>query len=304
MRIIVQQKTGGPETLAIAEMPTPIPGKGEVLVKVAAAGINPIDVFVSRGQARLLGDPPFTVGWDIAGTVMALGDGVSQFEVGDRVFGMPRFPKQAAAYAEYAVAPADELAVVPDELDDIHAGALPLAGLTAFQALVEHAAVQPGERVLIYAAAGGVGHLAVQIAKARGAEVTASASAAKHDFLALIGADHVADFVVDAPGTYDVVFEIVGGDHMLTALAMLKPGGRLISIKGLEEKIAEAARAQGKTATGMLVHPDGDGMRALASLVADGALKAHVARTFPLAEAGAAQAFLDTKPIGKIVLTM
>jgi NADPH:quinone reductase-like Zn-dependent oxidoreductase len=304
MRIIVQEKTGGPETLAIAERPTPVPGRGEVLIKVAAAGINPIDVFVSRGQAQLLGDPPFTVGWDIAGTVTALGGEVTQFAVGDRVFGMPRFPGGAAAYAEYAVAPADELARVPQGLDDIHAGALPLAGLTAWQALVEHTAVEPGERILIYAAAGGVGHLAVQIAKARGAEVTASASAGKHDFLASIGADHIAGHVVDGPGSYDVVFEIVGGDHMLTALAMLKPGGRLISIKGLEEKIAEAARAQGKSATGMLVHPDGDGMKALAGLIVDGALEVHVARTFPLAEAGAAQTFLDTRPIGKIVLTM
>ena len=176
MRIIVQDKTGGPETLILQERPDPVPAAGEVLVRVMAAGINPIDVATSRGGAKLLGDPPFTVGWDIAGRVMALGKGVTGFAVGDRVFGMPRFPEQAAGYADHVAAPAGELAPTPDSLDDDHAAALPLAGLTAWQALVDAAAVQPGEKVLIYAAAGGVGHLAVQIAKALGAEVTASAS--------------------------------------------------------------------------------------------------------------------------------
>ena len=139
-------------------------------MRVAAAGVNPVDWKV-RARGGFLGEPPFTVGWDVAGTVEQLGGGVTRFAVGDRVFGMPRFPKAAGAYAEYVTSPSRQLARTPEGLSDVEAAALPLAGLTAWQALVETADVQPGQRVLVLGAAGGVGHLAVQIAKARGAHV-------------------------------------------------------------------------------------------------------------------------------------
>ena len=193
MRSITQATLGGPDVLEVAEVPRPEPFPTEVLVRVAAAGVNPVDWKV-RTRGGFLGEPPFTVGWDVAGVVEALGGGVTRFAVGDRVFGMPRFPREAAAYAEYVTSPSRQLARTPDGMSDVEAGGLPLAGLTAWQALVETADVQPGQRVLILAAAGGVGHLAVQIAKARGAHVIGTASAGKHAFLREIGADETIDY--------------------------------------------------------------------------------------------------------------
>jgi NADPH:quinone reductase-like Zn-dependent oxidoreductase len=171
MRAIVQSSFGDPSVLELAEVQRPEPAGTEVLVRVLAAGVNPVD-WKTRGGRGPLREPPFTVGWDIAGEVVALGQGVTRFAVGDRVFGMPRFPREAGGYAEYVTAPSRQLARTPDGLSDVEAGALPLAALTAWQALVDTAAVKPGDRVLVQAAAGGVGHLAVQIAKSRGAYVS------------------------------------------------------------------------------------------------------------------------------------
>ena len=151
MRTITQKTAGGPEVLVIAEVADPTPGHGEVLVRVSAAGINPVDAAVRGGYYPLLGNPPFTVGWDISGTVEAVGSGVSELAVGDAVFGMPRFPGQAAAYAEKIVAPASELARKPASLDYVQAGALPLAGLTAWQGLVTVGGLKKGQRALIHA---------------------------------------------------------------------------------------------------------------------------------------------------------
>ncbi len=182
MRAISQATLGGPEVLELVEMPRPDPAPTEVLVRVTAAGVNPVDWKVRAGGG-FLGEPPFTVGWDVAGVVEELGRGVTRFQAGDRVFGMPRFPKEAAAYAEYVTSPSRQLARTPESIGDVEAAALPLAGLTAWQALVETADVQPGQRVLILGAAGGVGHLGVQIAKARGAHVIGTARSGKHAFL-------------------------------------------------------------------------------------------------------------------------
>ncbi|TIW22506.1 MAG: NADP-dependent oxidoreductase, partial [Mesorhizobium sp.] len=171
MRAVIRTSVGGPEVLFVAEQPDPAPRPGEVLVRIKAAGINPVDGAVRGGFYPLLGEPPFTLGWDISGTIAALGAGVTEFKVGDDVFGMPQFPKKAGAYAELATAPVGEIAAKPAAIDHAHAAALPLAGLTAWQGLVRHGGLQTGQRVLIHAGAGGVGHLAVQIAKARGAYV-------------------------------------------------------------------------------------------------------------------------------------
>jgi NADPH:quinone reductase-like Zn-dependent oxidoreductase len=309
MRAIRQQTLGGPEVLELVEVPRPEPGPTEVLVRVTAAGVNPVDWKV-RARGGLLGAPPFTVGWDVAGVVEAVGFGVTRFIAGDRVFGMPRFPREAAAYAEYVTSPSRQLARIPDGLGDIEAAGLPLAGLTAWQTLVETADVQPGQRVLILAAAGGVGHLAVQIAKARGTYVIGTASSAKHPFLTELGADEAIDYTSEAVeervSDVDVVLDLVGNESSARALATLRDGGIFIAVPSgtgvqpLRDLAGDRVRV-----TGILVEPDRVGMEAIAELVITGALRAHVSRTFPLAQAARAHELGETgRTQGKLVLTV
>src|SRR5689334_3355807 len=184
MRAIQQNEWGGLDRLKLVEVSRPSPLPTEVLVKVKAAGINPVDVYTAQGKAYMRAlSLPYIPGWDVAGIVEQVGYGTTRFKVGDEVFGMPWFPRAANAYAEYLVAPARHLALKPKQLSYEQAAALPLAGLTAWEMLVDIAKVERGDRVLINGAGGGVGHLAVQIAKARGAHVVAVASGAKHGFL-------------------------------------------------------------------------------------------------------------------------
>src|SRR4051795_6640962 len=200
MKAIVMRAHGGSDVLELQEIARPEPAPTEVLVRVAAAGLNPVDWKVREEPwlPDLMGEPPLILGWDVAGTVEAVGYGVTRFAPGDRVFGMPWFPRLAQAYAEYVTAPSRHFARTPDALDDEHAGGLPLAGLTAWQALVDTAGVGDGDRVLIHAAAGGVGHLAVQIAKARGAPLIGPARAEKHDSLRELGVDEPIDYTAGA----------------------------------------------------------------------------------------------------------
>jgi NADPH:quinone reductase-like Zn-dependent oxidoreductase len=307
MRIIRQETLGGPEVLDLVDAPRPEPAPTEVLVRVSAAGVNPVDWKV-RTRGGLLGEPPFTVGWDVAGVVEAVGGGVTRFEPGARVFGMPRFPGEAAAYAEYVTSPSRQLALVPDALSDVEAGALPLAGLTAWQALVETAAVGPGSRVLVLAAAGGVGHLAVQIARARGAWVVGTARAAKHAFLAGLGADDAIDYtsesVAERARGVDVVLDLVGGEEGLEALPALRDGGFFVTVvAGSNLEPVRAAAAGRVRVAGMLVEPDRAGLEALAALVAEGSLRPHVAQTFPLEQAARAHEVGEQgRTQGKLVL--
>ncbi|MER9302007.1 NADP-dependent oxidoreductase [Mesorhizobium sp. M0293] len=307
MRAAIQNSVGGPDVLFVTDQPNPTPKAGEVLVRVKAAGINPVDGAVRAGYYPLLGEPPFTLGWDISGTVEALGAGVSSLRVGDEVFGMPRFPKQAAAYAELAAVPADEIALKPKGADHIQAGALPLAGLTAWQGLVRHGRLKSGQRVLVHAGAGGVGHLAVQIAKARGAYVIATASPQKLDFVRKLGADEVIDYTkgdfTDHVRDIDLVLDPMGGDHAERSLKVLKRGGVLVSLLDVNDDTRVQASARDIRVERMSVVPDREGLLELAQLIDAKKLAVHVARTFPLDQAGAAHAFLATKPIGKVALT-
>lgn len=307
MRAVIQNSVGGPDVLVIANQPDPTPKAGEVRVRVKAAGINPVDGSVRAGFYPLLGEPPFILGWDISGTIGALGAGVTGFKVGDEVFGMPRFPKQAAAYAELAAVPADEIALKPKGADHIEAGALPLAGLTAWQGLVRHGGLKSGQRVLIHAAAGGVGHLAVQIAKARGAYVIATASPQKLDFVRSLGADEVLDYTkgdfADTVGDIDLVLEPIGGDHADRSLKVVRNGGVLVSLLNVNDATRSQASARDIRVERMSVVPDRQGLLELARLIDAKKLAVHVAKSFPLEQASAAHAFLATKPIGKVVLT-
>jgi NADPH:quinone reductase-like Zn-dependent oxidoreductase len=304
MKIIIQTETGGPEVLQLADRADPLPAAHDVLVRVSAAGINPVDAAVRAGYFPLLGKPPFTVGWDIAGTIAAIGADVTSFSVGDRVFGMPRFPREVAAYAELVTAPADELAATPADWSDAEAGAVPLVGLTAWQALATVAGLKAGQRVLIHGGAGGVGHLAVQIAKAMGAHVTATASATKLDAARRFGADEVLDYAREHPtdDSFDVVLDPQAGTQAELSVRLAKAGGVVACLLDASAAAQAQAKSKGVRLERIGVKPDGAGLRALAALAKQGQLTPVVAKTFPLAEAGAAHAFLETRPIGKVVI--
>jgi NADPH:quinone reductase-like Zn-dependent oxidoreductase len=308
MRAIQQEILGGPEVLREVTVPRPEPGPTQILVRVHAAGVNPTD-WGHRSHQIFLGPPPFTLGWDVSGVVEAVGFGVTIFQPGDEVFGMLPYPHGVGSHAEYAVAPARSFAAKPANIDHVQAGALPLVSLTAWQALVDTAPVAPGQRVLVHAAAGGVGHVAVQVAKARGAYVIGTASAANHDLVKSLGADemidyHTSDFA-EVVRDIDVVVDPVSGDYPLRSLRTLRPGGRLVCLLPCPaEAQAEAARL-GLSAKTMLVEADHTGMTSIADLVTQGLLRPVIAATFPLAAAAKAHERGDTRHVaGKLVLTM
>ncbi|MEU1503735.1 NADP-dependent oxidoreductase [Kitasatospora sp. NPDC005748] len=307
MRAVTQQSFGGPEVLETVEIDRPTPLGGEVLVRVHASGVNPVDVAVRSGAYPLLGEPPFGVGWDISGVVEEAGPG-ARFKAGDEVYGMPFFPRAATGYAEYIAVPSRQVARKPATIDHVHAAALPLAALTAWQGLVDAAGVTEGQRVLIHRAAGGVGHFAVQIAKARGAHVVALASEAKHAFVRGLGADEVIDYrttdYTEAVRDVDVVFDSSSeGDR---ALAVLRPGGTLVSImEHWNQELAARIEAAGRHFAGISVEPDYASLEAIAALVDAGRVRPHVSETFPLDEAAKAHELVGSGRVqGKVVLTV
>jgi NADPH:quinone reductase-like Zn-dependent oxidoreductase len=303
---------GGPEVLSLADVPCPEPISTELLVEVHAAGVNPVDWKTRRGRgvSKWAGDPPFGLGWDVAGVVAETGFGVTTFAPGDRVFGMPWFPREAGAYAEFVTAPSRQFAHLPDGLSFTEAAALPLASLTAWQALVDTARVEAGTSVLIHGASGGVGHLAVQIAKARGAHVIATGRALNHDFLRSLGADECVDReavpIQDAADGVDVLLDLVGRDETLAELDSIRDGGLLLAIPNgaSDEARAEADRRAIRVAE-LLVEPDGHGLGEIAALVEGGRLNVTLERTFPLEEAAQAHELLESGGHrGKLVLTV
>ena len=304
MRAVSQDELGGPEVLKLVTVPTPAPSISEVLIRVHAAGVNPIDG-AQRQTGAFVGQPPFVLGWDVSGSVEAVGPGVTLYKPGDEVFGLLPFPQGHGAYAEYAVGPTRAFVRKPERLDHVQAAAMPMVGLTAWQALVDTAGLAEGSRVLIDAAAGGIGHLAVQIAKARGAHVTALASAANLDFVRSLGADEVIDYhatdFTEAVRDQDVVLDIVGGDYPARALDVLRPGGILVSTQPSSvASVAEAAPARDIHVAGVIVEADEVGMSALADLAATGQLVPTIAATFPLEEAPAASAMADLAATGQL----
>ncbi|MFI9308713.1 NADP-dependent oxidoreductase [Streptomyces triculaminicus] len=307
MRAVIQKSFGGPEVLEVVETDRPTPLGGEVLVRVHASGVNPVDVAVRSGAYPLLGEPPFGVGWDISGVVEEAGPG-ARFKPGDEVFGMPFFPRAATGYAEYVAVPSRQVARKPATLDHVHAAAVPLAALTAWQGLVDAAGLAEGQRVLVHRAAGGVGHFAVQIAKARGAHVIAMASAPKHDFVRSLGADEVIDYrttdFTEAVKDVDVVFD--SSSEGVRSLAVLRPGGTLVSImEHWNQELAARVEAAGRRFAGVSVEPDYASLEAIAALVDAGRVRPHVAATFPLAEAAKAHEMVESgRTQGKIVLTV
>ncbi|KAB8144514.1 NADP-dependent oxidoreductase [Chloroflexia bacterium SDU3-3] len=299
---------GGPEELRLEQAERPTPGAGEVLVKVEAAGINPVDIKTRAGGgvAGMLPESPFplTVGWDVAGVVSEVGAGVTALKPGDAVYGMVNFPKAGGGYAEYVVAPAAELGIRPASLSAEEAAALPLVALTAWQVL-DFAQVQPGQRVLIHAAAGGVGHVAVQLAKARGAFVVGTASARNQAFARELGVDEFVDYTA-APfeqqiAPVDVVFDAVGGEVLARSYAVLKPHGSLVSIVAAPP--ADLAAAHQGISRQLLVHAEPSHLAAISALVDAGRLRVVVEQVLPLAQAAEAHRVSQAGRVrGKLVL--
>ncbi len=296
MRAITQNRFGGPDVLEVVEVPRPTPGPGEVLIRVAATSVNPADWKLRSGEVTPLGDPPFTLGFDVSGTVVEAAADVTELRAGDQVFGL--FLTRFGAYAQYVAVPANLLAIRPPELDDVRAAALPTAGLTAWQALAD---LRAGQRILIHAAAGGVGHLAVQIAKARGAYVIGTARTDNHEFLQSLGADELIDYTVvdfaEAAGEVDVVLDLIGGDYGQRSLRTLRADGRHIDTQGSD--------AEGDPRyVRFYVTPSGTDADELGTLAAQGKLRVDIARVMSLADIAEAHKLSESGHVrGKIVLT-
>jgi NADPH:quinone reductase len=308
MKAAVIHQFGGPEVLKLEQVAHPKAGVNEVLVRVYAAGVNPIDYLTRMGSgvAGEFKEFPAILGWDIAGVVEEVGLGVARFKVGDAVYGMPNFPKPAGAYAEYAVAPAGELVRKPESLSFEEAAALPLTALTAWRAL-EAMNLQPGQTLLIHAAAGGVGHLAVQLAKARGLRVIGTASKANEALVKDLGADEFVDYSAGpfeaAVGKVDAVLDCVGSEVLERSYAVVKPGGWLVTMVGLPSQ--ERAKELGIHAWRVYVNPSGEELNCMNHLVETGQLRPSIGATFPLADVPEAHRLSETGHVrGKLVLTI
>ncbi|MCZ2527684.1 zinc-binding dehydrogenase [Streptomyces sp. SCUT-3] len=309
MRAMVLDGFGGPEVLRPAEVPAPeAVAPTDVVVRVQAAGINPIDLKTRAGggvAALLPADGPKILGWDVAGVVESVGRGVTRFAPGDPVFGMPWFPRPAGAYAEYVAAPSRQFAALPPNVSAADAASVPLAALTARQAL-SLAAVGPGSQVLVHGAAGGVGYLAVQLAVALGARVVATARGEDAALLRELGAERVLDYRGEpfekALGpTLDAVIDLHGADgYPQRSLEVLRDGGTLVVVPSVAPRPEPERDVR---VTGVMVEPDRADLEAVAALIASGAVRVRGARTFPLREAAEAHRALESGEVrGKAVL--
>ena len=313
MKAIVLTEAGSPDNLKLQNVDKPQPKEDEVLINVKAISINPVDVKTRKGGALLEGlqkDPPVILGWDVAGDVTAVGSGVKKFKEGDRVFGMINFPGAGRAYAEYATAPEAHLAHIPENVHYEEAAATTLAALTAWQVLVHQAKIVAGKRVLVHAAAGGVGHFAVQIAKHFGAWVAGTASAANHAFLKSLGVDQPIDYTrEDFSQTLkdiDVVLDPIGGETTVKSLQAMRRGGTLVSIVGgVKEAVLSLSKEKAATVKNYLVHSSGEDMEQLAALLKDGKLKPAVSQRYAFEQMPEAHRQIEAgKTKGKIVVNV
>jgi len=299
---------GKKEVLKTAtDAPKPQPQAGQVLVEVYAAGVNPFDWKVREGLARQMAEVPFpaTLGGDFAGKVAELGEGVSGFNVGDEVYGQAGALSGLGSYAEFTPAKAESVAYKPKSVDFITAAALPLAGVSALQALIDHANVQSGQKVLIHGGAGGIGSLAVQLAKHLGAYVAATAAVEDSDFVKDLGADEVIDYKNQAFETlltdYDVVYDTIGGETFTKSYQILKPGGKIVSMT--EQPNEELDKKFNVSSISQFSQVTTERLNKLAELVDSGIIKAQVDKVFSLDEAAEALAYIqDGKHHGKVVI--
>lgn len=307
MKAVKIDSYGGPEVVRYEDVPRPEPAPGEVLVRVHAAGVNPVD-WKTRGgggMASKIGERfPLVLGWDVSGTVDEVGPGVDGVAAGDEVFGLLRFPQPGQTYAEYVAAPADELAPKPRRLTHAEAAALPLAALTAWQALFEAGGLESGQTALVHAAAGGVGHVAVQLARWKGARVVGTCSSANVEFVRSLGAepvDYTEARFEDHARDVDVVLVAVDDDVIDRSFDVVRPGGTLVSIRA--EPSPERAEQLGVRAERILVRPDGAQLGRISALAEAGHLRPHLAGELPLHEVNQAFERSESGHVrGKLVL--
>ncbi len=306
MKAVRIHEYGGPEVLRYEDAPRPEPAAGDVLVKVHAAGVNPVDWKIRAGYLKgfINYKLPLILGWDVSGVVEAVGSGVTSWKRGDEVYSRPDISRDGA-YAEYISVKASELAHKPKTIDHAKAAAIPLAALTAWQALFDAGGLQAGQRVLIHAAAGGVGTFAVQLAKWKGAHVIGTASEKNHAFLRELGASELIDYnktrFEDVAREVDVVLDAMAGETRDRSWKTLKKGGILVTILG--QPSAEDAAKHGVRGAGVFVQPNQAELEEMGRLVDSGKLKPIIEAVLPLQEAHKAHemnATLHTR--GKIVL--
>lgn len=313
MKGIILKDQGGVENFSIEELDIPQPQPNEVLIKVHAISINPVDSKTRKGgalYASLKQTPPVILGWDISGVVTETGQNVKDFKPGDAVFGMVNFPGHGKAYAEYVTTPADQLALKPINISHAEAAATTLAALTAWQVLVHEAKIKKGQHLLMHAAAGGVGHFAVQIAKHFGAVVTGTASSANKAFVTDLGVDHFIDYTTQNFETelkgIDIVFDPIGGETTAKSLNVLNEGGTLVSIVGgVKDYLSPTVGEKKINAKNYLVHSSGEDMKRLAELLQQGILKPHISHQFSFQEMAKAHQQIETgKTRGKIIVNV
>jgi NADPH:quinone reductase-like Zn-dependent oxidoreductase len=333
MRAYVLEHYGGPEGSRLMDVPAPTPGPHDILVDVRAAGLNPVDFKFRQGKLRAILRPrlPFVLGNELAGEVIAVGGDVKQFRAGDRVFA--RVAKdRGGAFAEQACVDAVYAAHMPRDLDFTTAGAVPLAGLTALQALRDELAVKPGQNVFISGGAGGVGTFAIQIAKWLGAHVTTTASKRGEALVRSLGCDEVIDYtsqsISQAGRRFDAGLDLIGGKTLDQMFEIMKPGTEIVSVAALPEPqtavrdlggrpvlaalfwlisygVRSRARRAGVRYRYLFMHPSGSELALLAELVEQGKLKVIVDRTYPFTKIADALAYVESGHAkGKVVVTM
>ena len=322
----------GKDGLRAADVPEPAVGDGDVLVKVSAAGINPLDKMVRDGEFKRLLKyrTPFVLGHDVAGVVTGVGPAVRDFQVGDEVYARPR-DLRIGTFAEYIAIDRNDVAPKPASLTLHEAAAVPLVSLAAWQALVDRADVQPGQKVLIHAGSGGLGSTAIQLARHLGATVATTASGKNAELVRSLGADVVVDYTqedfAEVLSAYDVVLDSRGGENLERSLTVLKPGGQAIGVAGppdpgfakqlgapkfmgvamglLSRKVRKQARKLGVSYSFLFMHPDGGQLRELASLYDAGQLRPLIDKTFPFDQTLEALAYVEQgRATGKVVITL
>lgn len=314
MKAVIINRFGSADVLQMSEVNKPSPGEEQVLLKIKAIGINPVDTKVRAGTSGISRQLqlPAILGWDASGIVESCGNKVTTFNPGDEVFGCIGFPGMGKAYAEYAIADADLLAKKPDNTSFEVAAAIPIAGLTAYQSLNDHLQLKAGQHLLIQAAAGGVGHLTVQLAKLKNAYVIGTASAKNKAFLQSLGIDRVIDYkqerFEDTIKNMDAVQDALGGDVLYRSIGCLKPFGRIVCLPSSTKNDPQAltlAKKQNVTLIWPMMYGSGEQLQILADLLETKKLQVHIDRTFSLDEMAQAHEWVETHgTVGKVVVAL